>query len=256
MEENVENQDHLITAQKEKIEADIASATPLISDRQVLLLTISDKGNKKHPAPRLPIAQLDADFAADPVYRAKVGPTLTSLTSLTPLLPPKVAKIAETYGEFRRTRPDGNCFFRAIGFRLFEALLGDSAAWATVRERLQGSKAEMVGLGMPEFTVEDFFDNFMDNLERVGGEGLEGSSLAEVEEMFREEGSSNYMVVFLMLLTRKHLQLEGEFYQFYHRLQLLQPGVGADVQGEQPHTHHSTDGGGGPGGAGGVPGPG
>lgn len=176
MEENVENQDHLITAQKEKIEADIASATPLISDR-------------------LPIAQLDADFAADPVYRAKV------------------AKIAETYGEFRRTRPDGNCFFRAIGFRLFEALLGDSAAWATVRERLQGSKAEMVGLGMPEFTVEDFFDNFMDNLERVGGEGLEGASLAEVEEMFREEGSSNYLVVFLRLLTSKQLQLEGEFYQ-------------------------------------------
>ena len=125
----------------------------------------------------------------------------------------KVARIAETYAQFRRTRPDGNCFFRAVGFRLFEALLGDAAAWAKVKERPAGSKAEMVGLGMPEFTVEDFFDNFMDNLERVGGEGLEGTSLEEVEEMFREEGSSNYLVVFLRLLTSKQLQLEGEFYQ-------------------------------------------
>ena len=166
----------------------------------------------------------------------------------------KVARIAETYGEFRHIRPDGNCFFHAVGFRLFEALLGDAAVWAKVKERLAGSKAKMVGLGMPKFTVEDFYDNFMDNLE--WGRGAGGASLGKVEEMFREEGSSNYMVVFLMLLTRKHLQLEGEFYQFYHRLQLLQPGVGADVQGEQPHTHHSTDGGGGPGGAGGVPGPG
>ena len=62
----------------------------------------------------------------------------------------KVARIAETYAQFRRTRPDGNCFFRAVGFRLFEALLGDAAAWAKVKERLAGSKAEMVGLGMPD----------------------------------------------------------------------------------------------------------
>lgn len=33
MEESVENQDHLITAQTDKIQADIASAIPLISDR-------------------------------------------------------------------------------------------------------------------------------------------------------------------------------------------------------------------------------
>merc|ERR1712013_805327 len=35
------------------------------------------------------------------------------------------------------------------------------------------------------------------------------------EEMFREEGSSNYLVVFLRLLTSKQLQLEGEFYQAF-----------------------------------------
>ena len=42
----------------------------------------------------------------------------------------------EKYSQFRRTRPDGNCFFRAVGFRLFEQLLGDSEEWARVRKQV------------------------------------------------------------------------------------------------------------------------
>lgn len=167
--------DHLITEQAERIQADIASTTGLVSART-------------------PLAALEADFANDPVFKSKV------------------VKIGEKYGEFRRTRPDGNCFFRAVGFRLFERLLADQAELGKVRARLEGSKDEMVRLGMPEFTVEDFFDNFMSSLERLAA-GADQAELAEVEEMFRDEGTSNYLVVFLRLLTSKQLQLEGDFYQ-------------------------------------------
>ena len=157
MNEN-ENVDALITEQTEKIQADIASSTALVSDR-------------------LPLTTLEEDFASDEVYRSKV------------------AKIKDKYAEFRRTRPDGNCFFRAIGFRLFELLLGNSEEFARVKTQLEGSKDQMVALGMPEFTVEDFYDNFMENLNSLAGE--KAIALEEVEEMFREEGSSNYLVVFL-----------------------------------------------------------
>ena len=37
--------------------------------------------------------------------------------------------------------------------------------------QVAGSKDQMVALGMPEFTVEDFFDNFIENLDRLSGEG-------------------------------------------------------------------------------------
>ena len=40
-------------------------------------------------------------------------------------------------------------------------------------------------------------------------------SLEEVEDMFREEGTSNYLVVFLRLLTSKQLQV-------HHRYTVLQ----------------------------------
>ena len=36
-------------------------------------------------------------------------------------------------------------------------------------------------------------------------------SLEEVEEMFREEGTSNYLVVFLRLLTSKQLQVRCRY---------------------------------------------
>ena len=157
MNEN-ENVDALITEQTERIQADIASSSALVSDR-------------------LPLTTLEQDFAADEVFRGKV------------------VKIKDQYAEFRRTRPDGNCFFRAIGFRLFELLLGNSEEFAKVKAQLEGSKDQMVALGMPEFTVEDFYDNFMETFNSVGGE--QKTSLAELLQTFNDEGTSNYLVVFL-----------------------------------------------------------
>ena len=124
-----------------------------------------------------PLKVLEDEFANDEVYRTKI------------------AKLSDQYSEFRRIRPDGNCFFRAVGFRLFEWLLDNEAEFAKVKQSLEPSKDQMVKLGMPEFTVEDFYDNFMENLNSLSGE--KPITLAEVEEMFREEGSSNYLVVFL-----------------------------------------------------------
>ena len=45
----------------------------------------------------------------------------------------------------------------------------DSFLHTTIQ--VAGSKDQMVALGMPEFTVEDFFDNFLENLDRLSGEG-------------------------------------------------------------------------------------
>ena len=110
---------------------------------------------------------------------------------------------------------------------MFEQLLGSMEQLARVR--VKPSKEQMVG--MPEFTVEDFYDNFMESLGQLGGEDKEAA--AELDTMFKDEGVSNYLVVFLRwgslststpkfkltlytiprLLTSKQLQLEGEFYQ-------------------------------------------
>ena len=90
---------------------------------------------------------------------------------------------------------DENCFFCAVGFRLFEQLLGSAEQLAWVR--VKPSKEQMVG--MPEFTVEDFYDNFMESLGQLGGEDKEAA--AELDTMFKDEGVSNYMVVLLRYVS-------------------------------------------------------
>ena len=155
--ENV-NQDELILKQQEAIQKDIASSTSLVSGV-------------------LPLHQLETEFQADEVFRAKI------------------LKLQDKYSHLRRVRPDGNCFFRAVGFRLFEQLLGSAEQLARVRARVEPSKEQMVGLGMPEFTVEDFYDNFMESLGQLGGE--DKVAAAELDTMFNDEGVSNYLVVFL-----------------------------------------------------------
>ena len=153
-----QNRDDMIIKQQEEIQKDIANNSNLVSSR-------------------IPIKQLESDFHSDEVFRSKV------------------VKIGDTYSEFRRTRPDGNCFFRAVGFRLFELMLENLDEHSRVKKAIEGSKDEMVRLGMPEFTVEDFFDNFMDTLDKLKGE--DKMKLEELEETFNNEGLSNYLVVFL-----------------------------------------------------------
>jgi len=161
--------------QEDAIKADIASNSCLISDR-------------------LALGSLEADFNNDEVFKAKV------------------LKLGDEYEAFRRTRPDGNCFFRAVGFSLFELLRGDQELLVKVIDRVRSSKDEMFSLGMPTFTVEDFHDNFLETMERLkDGEGK--ITLQELRDTFNDEGTSNYLVVFLRLLTSKQLQIESDFYQ-------------------------------------------
>ena len=158
MEANGQNQDDLILKQQEEIQQKIAAASDLVSDK-------------------LPLKVLEEEFSNDEVYKSKI------------------AKLTEQYSEFRRIRPDGNCFFRAVGFRLFEWLLGTGEQFEKVKESLVPSKDQMVKLGMPEFTVEDFYDNFMDTFNSLSGE--EKTNLTDLLATFNDEGQSNYLVVFL-----------------------------------------------------------
>ncbi|CAB4039536.1 ubiquitin thioesterase OTUB1-like, partial [Paramuricea clavata] len=71
------------------------------------------------------------------------------------------------------------------------------------------SKDELVLLGFPAFTVEDFHDTFMELIDRVG----EKISVDELLAVFQDEGMCNYIVVYLRLLTSAQLQKKEEFFE-------------------------------------------
>jgi len=120
----------------------------------------------------------------------------------------KVEDLQVKYTSMRRTRGDGNCFYRAFGFAHLERLLNDAEALKQFKTVVSGSKDDLIALGFPKFTLEDFHDTFMEVVEKVES----ACGLKELENIFNDSGYSDYLVVYLRLLVSGHLQKEADFF--------------------------------------------
>lgn len=58
----------------------------------------------------------------------------------------------------RRTRPDGNCFFRAFAYAYLEYCVRHKDDYEEFRVLAQESRDKLVRLGFSKFTLEDFHD--------------------------------------------------------------------------------------------------
>lgn len=87
-----------------------------------------------------PISSLENEYHPDDVYAKKVR------------------DLASKYKNIRRTRPDGNCFYRAFAYAYLEKLLEDKQEYQRFYELASKSKDNLVNLGFPKFTVEDFHE--------------------------------------------------------------------------------------------------
>ncbi|GBP87543.1 Ubiquitin thioesterase otubain-like [Eumeta japonica] len=179
--DNSINQDELIMKQQREIEKEISESIPLVGDLE-------------------PLSSLEQEYTEDPVYLLKVKDLFSK------------------YKYIRRTRPDGNCFFRAFSYAYLEYLLTDKTEYEKFYEIAKTSKDTLVALGFSQFTVEDFYETFMEVLQRVGEESggtLEAleAARAELHDKFNKQGHSDYIVVYLRLITSGQLQTQQEFYQ-------------------------------------------
>lgn len=167
------NQDNLIMEQQRQIEEEISEAIPLVGAKEDLLTT------------------LEKEYVADPIYSMKAK------------------DLSSKYSSIRRTRPDGNCFFRAFAYAYFERLLTNKDEYKSFYEIVSKSKDDLIELGFPQFTLEDFYDTFMEVVERIGGGEM---TQGELYELFNITGQSNYIVVYLRLITSGKLQRDADFY--------------------------------------------
>lgn len=83
---------------------------------------------------------LDNEYTDDPIYSSK----LTYLKS--------------KYKSIRKTRPDGNCFFRAFAYAYLEYLVKHQDDYESFQKLSLESKDRLIKLGFPQFTLEDFHD--------------------------------------------------------------------------------------------------
>lgn len=140
------------------------------------------------------ISSLNVEYSSDTVYLGKIG------------------DLSSKYKHIRRTRPDGNCFFRAFTYAYIETLLENRDDFEAFYKLAEGSKDMLVDLGFPKFTVEDFYDTFMEVLRRISELKDIDEAKKEMHTLFNEQGYSDYMVVYLRLLTSGQLQKEEAFF--------------------------------------------
>nr|ACR33927.1 unknown [Zea mays] len=76
-----------------------------------------------------------------------------------PILQEKIKLLGEQYGALRRTRGDGNCFYRSFMFSYLEHILEtqDKAEADRIMVKIEECKKTLLSLGYIEFTFEDFF---------------------------------------------------------------------------------------------------
>lgn len=122
---------------------------------------------------------------------------------------PKVDGLATRFASFRSTRPDGNCFYRAYLFGIFEQLAGEKAKHAAFSERLSHSLDFCSDAGYEKGAIEDFYEEFMESLKRLMAEG----SCSELQALFEE--NDDYLICWSRVLTSAYLKRHEEDYEAF-----------------------------------------
>ncbi|XP_073013664.1 OVARIAN TUMOR DOMAIN-containing deubiquitinating enzyme 1-like [Typha latifolia] len=131
----------------------------------------------------------------------------------------KIKLLEEKYASFRRTRRDGNCFFRSFIFSYMEQIIEmpDENIIYNIFELLEEFKLVHVGLGEMEDTYGDLLSDFRDMVITV----LEAKQTSlsfchqELLQKSRDDFTSDMSVMFLRLVASVEIKIRAENYQSF-----------------------------------------
>merc|ERR1712137_391041 len=83
---------------------------------------------------------------------------------------PKIDSMSKGFKSFRRTRPDGNCFYRAYIYGIFEQLPGNKARQAFLAARAKQALDFCLKVGYEKVAIEDFWEEFGSCVEKLSAE--------------------------------------------------------------------------------------
>jgi ubiquitin thioesterase protein OTUB1 len=121
----------------------------------------------------------------------------------------KVSELIKKYKYIRRTRGDGNCFYRAFGFGYFEENLNNKKELERFRQLTNDLKDKLVQLGYLDFTVEDVSEVVVEIIDNVYKNGNETNLM----EILCSPSHSDYFVAYLRLFTSAYLQMNSDFFE-------------------------------------------
>lgn len=127
----------------------------------------------------------------------------------------KIKILEEQYSAIRRTRGDGNCFFRSFMFSYLEHILEtqDESEVDRVKVNIEECRKTLQSLGYADFTFEDFFTLFLEELESVIQGKDTSISHDELVLRSRDQSVSDYVVMFFRFVTSGEIRRRSEFFE-------------------------------------------
>lgn len=170
--------------------ASAAAAAAQCEDAEILRLE-QEIREEAEAAPlvgaKAPLDQLKAQYASNPGFL------------------PKIDSLCDRFGALRRTRPDGNCFYRAYVYGIFEHVAGKPELLSAFLDRAKGSLDYCLGAGYDKIAVEDPWEVFVAALETLG---TPGASAAAVDELPADDWG--YLVCWARCCTSAYLKRNAE----------------------------------------------
>ncbi|XP_006165458.1 ubiquitin thioesterase OTUB2 [Tupaia chinensis] len=123
----------------------------------------------------------------------------------------KIQELSKRFTAIRKTKGDGNCFYRALGYSYLESLLGKSREILKFKERVLQTPNDLLAAGFEEHRFRNFFNAFYSVVELVEKDGSESSLL----KVFNDQSSSDRIVQFLRLLTSAFIRNRADFFRHF-----------------------------------------
>lgn len=123
----------------------------------------------------------------------------------------KYQDFCQQFGFIRRVKGDGNCFYRALCFRIVETFMQNESSLKRIKDKLSRSQEDLIRAGFEESEFKDYLNCFLRVLEQLEADDCEETLLV----FFNDHATSDSMVKYLRLLTSTHLQNHADFFQHF-----------------------------------------
>ena len=130
-----------------------------------------------------------------------------------------VKTITEKYKYIRKVRRDGNCFYRAFIYRLFEyiCMKNDNTLFNDILKKIEGIKDLTAKNGYDWMIVEDFYTvfygEFCSCFNSVNNNGV--SVRDYMDNLFKDKEKGNYLIYFMRFCIAAYLKDNRQLYEMY-----------------------------------------
>lgn len=139
---------------------------------------------------------------------ALVGPVLP-LSEYTEGFKAKVDLLQDIWRSIRKIRPDGNCFYRAYLFGLFERSISASDL-NELRDKFENLGNVCIDAGYDSFAIDDFKDMILEQIDEVSA----SPSVETLEQkIFSDPSIDGYLIAFMRCICGATMKLNASDFE-------------------------------------------